>query len=261
MARLTVKDLFAAKGHAKLCQVYVRNAREAEACNQAGIDMIVAWERGEIAAIRQAAPDAFFTAGLVYGAHSSIPAALEAAYTAMAAGVDAVYCPQSLGYVEAFAAEGIPTVGHVGFVPYKSTWFGGFKAVGKTADEALAVYRSAVAYQEAGAIAVEVEIVPAAVAAAVSERLEIVTIGMGAGSGCDAQYLFATDILGDNEGHIPRHAKVYRNHRAELDRLHRDAIEAFGEFKADVASGAYPEPGHSLKIDEVELERFLSQLD
>ena len=132
MARLTVKDLLDAKGTRRFCQVYIRNAKEAAACNAAGVDMVIHWEGGDIAAVRAAAPDTFLTVGLVYGRHASIPEALGAAYRALELGADAVYCPQSLAYVEAFAAEAIPTVGHVGFVPYKRTWVGGFKAVGKT---------------------------------------------------------------------------------------------------------------------------------
>lgn len=261
MSKLTVKDLFEAKGQRPLCQVYIRGPREAAACEAAGIDLIITWEAGELEAVRSAAPDTFLTAGLVYGRHPSIRDALAAAYRALDRGADAVYCPQSLDYVRAFAAEGVPTFGHVGFVPYKRTWVGGFKAVGKTAEEALAVYRHALAYQEAGAVGVEIEIVPGEVAAEISARLDILTIGMGAGAGCDAQYLFATDILGDNEGHIPRHAKTYRDHRAEYERLHQDAIAAFSEFKADVGSGAYPEARHLIRADPDELARFRAQLD
>lgn len=261
MPKLTVKDLLESKGRRSLCQVYIRGPKEAAACAAAGIDMIITWEGGDLAAVRDAAPDTFFTAGLLYGRHPSIRDALIAAYRALDLGADAVYCPQSMDYVAAFANEGIPTFGHVGFVPYKRTWVGGFKAVGKTAADALRVYENALAYQEAGAVGVEIEIVPAEVAAEISSRLDILTIGMGAGAGCDAQYLFATDILGDNEGHIPRHAKVYRDHRAEYERLHNDAIAAFAEFKADVEAGAYPEEQHLLHADAGELEGFRRALD
>ena len=193
----------------------IRSPKEAFACEAAGIDLIITWERNDIAAVRAAAPDTFLTIGLVYGEYSSVSDALAGAYRALRLGADAIYCPQSLEYVRALANEAIPVVGHVGFVPYKKTWSGGFKAVGKTASEALEVYALARAYQEAGAIGLEIELVPEQVAGEISKRLDILTLGMGAGSGCDAQYLFATDILGDNEGHIPRHAKVYRDHKSE----------------------------------------------
>ena len=256
-----MKDLLALKGRRVLSQVYIRGPKEAAACEAAGVDLIVTENRGDIGAIREAAPDTFFTVGLLYGAHASVTETLRETYRLIGLGVDAIYCPQSVEYVAALAREAVPTVGHVGLIPYKSTWFGGFKAVGKTAAEARRVYDSALAHQEAGAIAVEMEVVPQEMAAAISSRLEILTIGMGAGSGCDAQYLFSTDILGDNEGHIPRHAKVYRNHRAEYERLHQDSIDAFSEFAADVASGAYPESGHSLVADPDEVAAFVAGLD
>jgi 3-methyl-2-oxobutanoate hydroxymethyltransferase len=84
---------------------------------------------------------------------------------------------------------------------------------------------------------------------------------MGSGPGCDAQYLFAEDILGTNRGHMPRHAKVYRNFAAEFDRLQQERIAAFREFIADVASGAFPEDRHVVKMPEAELRDFLAGLD
>ena len=158
------------------------------------------------------------------------------------------------------ASEGIPVVGHVGFVPYKSTWFGGFKAVGKTADEALKVYEATLAYQDAGAIAVEMEIVPHLVAAEISKRVAILVIGMGSGTGCDGQYLFATDILGDNEGHVPRHAKTYRDFKREYARLHQESIAAFREFHDDVQRGVYPAPDQLVQIKDEEYARFVAAL-
>ncbi|MGH1487976.1 MAG: 3-methyl-2-oxobutanoate hydroxymethyltransferase, partial [Acidimicrobiales bacterium] len=88
-----------------------------------------------------------------------------------------------------------------------------------------------------------------------------VMISMGSGSGCDAQYLFSTDILGTNRGHVPRHAKQYRDLAAEEDRLQAMRIEAFREYDADVTSGAFPDEARLVGIDEQELHGFLEQLD
>ncbi len=261
MTKLTVRDLFELKGKRKLAQVNIRSPKEAAACEAAGIELIITWERSDIAAVRAAAPDTFLTIGLVYGEYSNVSDALKGAYRAIRLGADAIYCPQSLDYVEAMAKEAIPVVGHVGFVPYKKTWFGGFKAVGKKADDALKIYELAKAYQDAGAIGIEMELVPTKIASEISRRLNILTIGMGAGPGCDAQYLFATDILGDNLNHIPRHAKVYRDHKSEYERLHQDAISAFKEFQGDVTSGAYPESNHMLNVKDVEFEKFLNAIE
>jgi 3-methyl-2-oxobutanoate hydroxymethyltransferase len=84
---------------------------------------------------------------------------------------------------------------------------------------------------------------------------------MGAGPGCDAQYLFAEDILGTNRGHMPRHAKVYRNFAAEFDRLQQERVSAFSEFIADVRLGNYPEERHLVRMPESELSAFTDMMD
>lgn len=261
MPMLTVKDLLNSKGKRKLTQVNVHKAEEAAACEAAGIDMIITWERSPLEEFRAAASETFFTVGLVYGQYANADEAKRAAFNAMERGADAIYCPMSLDVVEALAKEAIPVHGHVGFVPYKKTWTGGFKAVGKTATEALDVYRRAKAYQDAGAIAIEVELVPVPVATEITKRLSILTVAMGAGSGCDAQYLFAKDILGYNDGHIPRHAKTYRNHAAEYQRLHEDAIAAFAEFKAETEAETFPASGNVLGMSAAEAETFMNEIE
>ena len=114
--------------------------------------------------------------------------------------------------------------------------------------------------EAAGAIGAELEVVPDRVATEISKRTTLVMLSMGSGSGGDAQYLFAEDVLGYTRGHRPRHAKVYRNFRAELDRLQRERIAAFGEFRADVASGIYPGREHVVTIDDREFEAFVMEL-
>jgi 3-methyl-2-oxobutanoate hydroxymethyltransferase len=176
------------------------------------------------------------------------------------AGADAMYCSGGLATVKFLADEHIPVVGHVGLVPSRCTWTGGFKAVGKTADDALALLEEVKAYEAAGAFAVEIEVVPVEVANAISPKVGILLWSMGSGPGCDVQYLFAEDILGTNRGHMPRHAKVYRNFAAEFDRLQRERVAAFKEFIADVASGAYPEEKHIVRMPDKEREMFHARL-
>jgi 3-methyl-2-oxobutanoate hydroxymethyltransferase len=81
-------------------------------------------------------------------------------------------------------------------------------------------------------------------------------LGMGAGAGADAQYLFAEDVLGHTTGHKPRHAKTYRNFAAEYERLQQERVAAFKEFIADVETGAYPAPQHAVPIEDAEFARF-----
>jgi 3-methyl-2-oxobutanoate hydroxymethyltransferase len=159
------------------------------------------------------------------------------------------------------AKEFIPVVGHVGLVPSRATWTGGFKAVGKTAEEALQLFKQIKSYEDAGAIAVELEVVPVEVATELSKRTSLLVWSMGAGAGCDAQYLFSNDVLGYTEGHIPRHSKVYRNFRAEYDRLQLERISAFKEFVNDVDTGVFPETSHLVHMDDDELDRFFEGLD
>ena len=85
-------------------------------------------------------------------------------------------------------------------------------------------------------------------------------VSMGAGTGCDAQYLFAEDVLGSNTGHYPRHAKRYRDFAAESARLQKERIAAFSEFAGDVKTGAYPEGGHEVGITPEEMKSFKKML-
>lgn len=259
--KMTIAELLASKGKRKLTQVYVHNAQEAAACEAAGIDMIVTWERSDIKAIAGAAPNTFLTAGLVYGVYANGDEAKRASYGLMKAGADAIYCPLSMGVVEEMTREGIPVQGHIGYIPFRKSWLGGARAVGKSAGEAIKLYETALAYQEAGVIAIEVEVVPEKVAAEISSRLKVLMVSMGAGSGCDVQYLFADDILGYNTGHVPRHAKVYRDHAAERARIHADSIDAFREFSSDVTTGVFPAKGNSVGVDDSEFEAFLEGID
>ncbi len=115
--------------------------------------------------------------------------------------------------------------------------------------------------EAAGAIGAEIEVVPVEVAEAISKRTPLLMLSMGAGPGCDAQYLFAEDVLGQNRGHMPRHSKVYRDFAAEFDRLQAERIAAFSEFVADVESKAFPQDRHVVRMDPTELQRFMGQID
>lgn len=259
--RPTVADLRALKGKRQLTMLYVDTPEEAAAANAAGIDMLSIIDPVWTPEMREAAGNCFVQVGLLYGQLCTYEDYLRAAHRAVQLGGDCVYCAASLETISKLAAEGIPVVGHVGLIPSKCTWTGGFKAVGKTADSAMLVYRQVMDLEAAGAIGAELEVVPDRVAAEISKRTSLLMLSMGAGPGGDAQYLFAEDVLGYTRGHRPRHAKVYRDFQAEFQRLQQERIAAFGEFAADVASGAYPEDKHMVKIVDGEFEAFLARLD
>jgi 3-methyl-2-oxobutanoate hydroxymethyltransferase len=258
--RLTVAGLRELKGKRQLTMLFVETPDEAAAAAAAGIDILSIVESFWSPAMREAAGDCFVQVGLIYGQHCTYEDYLRAAHKNLMIGGDAFYCAGSLDTIEKLAAEGIPVVGHVGLVPARATWTGGFRAVGRTAPEALKVYGQVKALEAAGAIAAEIEVVPARVASEISKRTSLILMSMGAGSGCDAQYLFAEDVLGITRGHLPRHAKVYRAFRAELDRLQRERVAAFEEFRADVESGAFPEDKHLVPIADSEFAAFLKAL-
>jgi 3-methyl-2-oxobutanoate hydroxymethyltransferase len=259
--RMTVADLRGLKGKRQATMLFVETLDEAAAAAAAGIDILSIIEPVWSLAMREAAGDCFVQVGLIYGQHCTYEDYLRAAHKNLMIGGDAFYCAGSLDTIAKLAAEGIPVVGHVGLIPARATWTGGFKAVGKTAASALKVYEHVKALEAAGAVAAEIEVVPARVAAEISKRTTVFLMSMGAGAGADAQYLFAEDVLGYSRGHQPRHAKVYRNFRAEYDRLQRERVAAFKEFRADVESGAYPEDKHLVPIADNEFKAFVKGLE
>jgi 3-methyl-2-oxobutanoate hydroxymethyltransferase len=155
----------------------------------------------------------------------------------------------SLSRVRAIVGAGIPVMGHVGLTPQSATMLGGFKTQGKTAEQAKRLVDDALALEEAGCFAVVLEAVPSPVAAEITRRLEVPTIGIGAGLGCDGQVLVYHDLLGLTEGHLPRFVKRYANLSAEI----RDALVG---YVRDVRSGAFPDEEHSYAMPEEEKERF-----
>lgn len=257
--KLEVHDLVAAKGKRQLTELNVASPEHAAAAEAAGIEIIVSGRAHLRRALRDAAPDTHFCFGLIYGDHVNADEAKRAAFDALADGADSIYCAMHFDVVEAMAREGIPIVGHVGLVPQKARWTG-LRAVGRTAEEAIGIAEDVRRYESAGAFAVEMEVVPPQVAEAISRSTPLVVISMGSGPGCDVQYLFASDILGETVGRIPRHARSYRDFRTEYDRLHGERIAAFTEFRRDVDSGAFPDEGETVAMAPGQWERFAEAL-
>jgi 3-methyl-2-oxobutanoate hydroxymethyltransferase len=194
--------------------------------------------------------------GTVNGQHlATAEDYLRAAYHFTAMGGDCYYCAASLDIQKVLCDNHVPIVAHVGLIPSYITWTG-FRAVGKTAQEALRVWNQVKQLEAIGAFGAELEVVPDRVGEFISKNTSMIMLGMGAGPGADAQYLFAEDVLGYTRGHKPRHAKTYRDFAAEHERLQKERIAAFGEFIADVNSGAYPQPQHVVPLADEEFEAF-----
>jgi 3-methyl-2-oxobutanoate hydroxymethyltransferase len=141
--------------------------------------------------------------------------------------------------IELLVRAGIPVMGHVGFTPQSEHVLGGYKVQGR-GDAADRLVDDAVALEQAGCFAVVMEMVPAPLAARVTEVLSIPTIGIGAGPDCDAQVLVWSDMAGLRGGRSPRFVKKYADLRGTLS-------EAARAYAADVASGAFPAAEHSFE--------------
>jgi 3-methyl-2-oxobutanoate hydroxymethyltransferase len=167
-------------------------------------------------------------------------------------GADAVKLERggtSVARARAIVGAGIPVIGHVGLTPQTATVLGGFKAQGRTAEQARQLVEDAVALEAAGCFSIVLEAVPPAVAQAATRALTVPTIGIGAGKDTDGQVLVWHDMLGFYEGRAPRFVKRY----AELG----DAIvEALEQYAEEVRSGAFPEDRHTYGMPEEEQAAF-----
>ncbi|MGC9526159.1 MAG: 3-methyl-2-oxobutanoate hydroxymethyltransferase [Limnospira sp.] len=141
--------------------------------------------------------------------------------------------PEMAQTVHALVNVGIPVMGHVGLTPQSVHQFGGYRKQGKTAESAARILSEAIALQDAGAFAIVLEHIPAELAGEITRKLQVPTIGIGAGPGCDGQVLVTSDLLGLT-GWQPPFAKVY----ADLQHTITDAVK---QYCAEVQEGKFPE--------------------
>lgn len=255
--KFTVYDIQKLKGKRCLTHIHVKSPEEAAAAEAAGIDvMSCSFDSPESQArlplLVAAAPNSFLSCATPHGLASQ-EEAVRVGFRALEAGACSVYCSASPFIIEAMARERIPVVGHLGMVPRHVTWTN-YRAVGKTAEEAKRLYGQMKDLENAGAYAAEIECVPHKLATLLSSKTRMILMSLGSGGGCDTQFLFSDDILGDYEERLPRHAKAYRNFLEENRRLQRERIAAFGEYIADVKEGRFPDQGHLIEMDEALLD-------
>jgi 3-methyl-2-oxobutanoate hydroxymethyltransferase len=266
--RPTVHDIRAMKARGqKISMLYVTTPDEAAAADAAGIHLLSIEGRFFTPDMRAAAGACFVQVGLPFGGWGTFEGRhlstaedyLRAAFHFTAMGGDCFYCAASLDIQKVLCDNHVPIVAHVGLIPSYITWTGS-RAVGKTAAEARAVWDHVKQLEAIGAFGAELECVPDRLGAFISARTPMIMLGMGAGPGADAQYLFAEDVLGCTDGHKPRHAKTYRNFAAEYARLQSERIAAFREFISDVNSGGYPQPQHNVPMPDAEFDAFTAAL-
>jgi len=156
--------------------------------------------------------------------------------------------------VRAISGAGIPVMGHIGLTPQSVSSLGGYKVQGKTAVAAHTLLQDALALQEAGCFSVVLEAVPAPVAAEISRRLDIPTIGIGAGAGCDGQVLVYHDLLGLFDKFQPKFVKQYADIGGQI-------VAALAQYRQEVAEKIFPAENHTFAMPDEEWERFTALLE
>jgi 3-methyl-2-oxobutanoate hydroxymethyltransferase len=262
--KYSVYDLRQLKGKRCLTHVHVKSPEEAAAAEAAGIDLLScsfdsAAAQARLPLLVAAAPKSFISGSTPHGMASQ-EEAIRIGFQALELGASSVYCSASPWMVEAMAREGIPVVGHLGMVPRHATWTN-FRPIGKTATEARQLYEQMKRLENAGAYAAELELVPHNLASYLCKKTSLLLMSLGSGSGCDSQFLFSDDILGDYDERIPRHAKAYRSFLKEYKRLQDERIAAFKEYADDVKCGRFPAAGHLVAMDEAVFKEAVEAID
>jgi 3-methyl-2-oxobutanoate hydroxymethyltransferase len=239
-------------------QVTAETAEEAAAAEAAGVEMVVC-RAAHIAAVRQGSQRVFVTAALGFAEAVTADEILRAAVSAVTGGADAVLTSRGDETVRALAGEQIPVVGHLGFVPRKSTWVGGVRAVGKTAAEALELWDRFRRLEDAGAFAAECELIAALVMAEIHRRTSLVTISLGSGPDADVMFLFTSDICGESSRR-PRHARAWGDLAARLQAVRDERINSLTRFRAEVAARSFPASAECADAPLAEVEAFRARL-
>lgn len=256
---VTVASIRALKGSgAQYAQVTASTEAEAAAAEAAGIEMVVCLSQA-VPAVRRGSSRLFVTAAIDFDGAVTPEDLLGTALKALSHGADAVITARTLRAVELLAEDDIPVMGHLGFVPKKSTLYGGVRAVGRTAAEALALWGRFRQLEDAGAFAVECELIPANVMAEIDKRTGMITISLGSGRNADVVFLFTSDICG--EGRVPRHARAYADLASLQARIDEERVRALTAYRADVASGHFPDGSETVTAPDEELKQFLAGLD
>ncbi|UWQ91533.1 3-methyl-2-oxobutanoate hydroxymethyltransferase [Rhodobacteraceae bacterium M382] len=256
---LTVACLRANKAAGvKMTQVSAVTEDEARACEEMGIDMITISDV-DYDAVRRGAPQTFITSSQTMCQYYEPQECLTAALKSAEKGADAVFTPRGMGIVELIANEGLAVQGHVGLVPRKSTLTGGLKTYGKTAEEAMQLLEWMRRYEDAGAVAVEVECVAVEALAAINHKTTLVTHSIGAGSGGDIIFSFMEDICGDVEN-PPRHAKAWGDVGSIRKALAAERDKALTGYRTDVQSGVFPDADHTVSMLPGEADKLAEAL-
>ncbi|HEV8540820.1 MAG TPA: 3-methyl-2-oxobutanoate hydroxymethyltransferase [Verrucomicrobiae bacterium] len=262
--KYSVYDLRQLKGQRCLTHVHVKSPEEAAAAETAGIDLLSCSfdspaSQARLPLLVAAAPKSFISGATPHGL-ASPEEAIRVGFRALELGASSVYCSASPWMIEAMTREGIPVVGHLGMVPRHATWTN-VRAIGKTPYEAKRLYDQMKRLESAGAYAAELELAPHQLASYLCRNTSMLLMSLGSGNGCDTQFLFSDDILGDYDERIPRHAKAYRNFLQEYRRLQAERVAAFKEYASDVNDGRFPAASNLVSMDQAALREAIEQIE
>ena len=217
------------------------------------VDMMIAHAQ----AVRRGAPSCMVLVAMPYGSYATVDLGVINALRIMKeGGADVVKMQggkEKAPIIEAIADAGVPVMSHVGMCPHFMHLYGGFKLQGRTAPEAMRIIEDAVSIEKAGACGFEIEAVPAPVAKAVDDAVDIFTFGIGAGPASCGQLLLGYDLLGVFDQFKPKFTKRY----AQLSDI---AVAAMKEYAAEVRGGTFPDTEHSYSMKPEELEKLQEAL-
>ena len=257
--RVTVPSLRAMKGHRRIVMLTAYDFPTARAVDTAGTEVILVGDSlgmvvlgypdtltvtmeemlHHLRAVARGTSQALVIGDMPYlSYHVSIEESVRNAGAFIRAGAHGVKVeggkPSRIKTIEAILDAEIPVMGHIGLTPQSLNAFGGFKVQGKSTDDGKRLIDEAMALDQVGCFSLVLECVPAELAAFITEKISIPTIGIGAGPACDGQVLVLHDLVGLYEGHTAKFVRRY----AEVGSAIRDAV---GRFAEDVREGRFPD--------------------
>jgi 3-methyl-2-oxobutanoate hydroxymethyltransferase len=275
--KVSVNDILATKRTARIAVLTAYDYSTAAICDRAGVDILLVGDSASMVmlghsstipigmnemmifcnAVARGSRRAMVVGDMPFGSYqASKSIAVENAALLVKSGCDAVKLEGGAEIVETVRAlvdAGIPVMGHIGLKPQTSSLWEGYKVQGRTAESALRLLKDARALRDAGAFSVVLEMVASEVANEITKGIDIPTIGIGSGSGCDGQVLVLHDMLGIYEDIRPRFVKRY----AQLSRVIQEAVS---NYSADVRSGKFPEESQIFHMDDNQAAAFRKKL-
>ena len=272
--RKTIFDLLDRKGKLPVSMLTAYDFHTAQTIDEAGIDMILVGDSlGNVMlgyentlavtvedmihhgkAVCRGAKEAFVVVDMPFMSYqASVEEAVRNAGRIMKeTNCQAVKLEGGLEYadrIRAIVQAGIPVVAHIGLTPQSVNTLGGYKVQGKSLEKAQKLLADAKSVEMAGAFAITLECVPAALAKLITSQTNALTIGIGAGNGCDGQVLVYQDMLGYTNGYTPKFVKKYAD-------LHSVMLEAFKQYKQECEDRIFPEDNRTYEINEEVLQEL-----